>query len=123
MAPDPDRQRRLLRARQHRQRVLAGPRDDVECDAAAIARRDRFVEQQTRALRRDLRIDRHREHDCAITIVDDERRGDGFTGRIVEPREADAAELAELERDFFEQRTGFVIGERRLLVALGPLEA
>ena len=54
--------------------------------------------------RPDLRIDRHREHDRAIAVVDDERGRAGLALRVVEPREPDAALLAELERDLLEQR-------------------
>ena len=97
--------------------------------SSAMQPRDRAgerlgVEQALRrAARRDLRIDRHREHDRAIAVVDDERGGDRLAGRVVEAREPHAAVLAELERDVLEQRRRFVVGERRRLVALGPLEA
>ena len=82
----------LLRGRQRRQRVVDRAGHDVERDAAARARGDRLgVEQARRRARLDLRIDRHREHDRAIAVVDDERRGDRLAGRVVEAREPHAA--------------------------------
>jgi hypothetical protein len=70
----------------------------------------------------ERRIDCHREHDRAIAIVDDERRGAGLALGIVEPREPHAALLAELDRDLLEQPDGLGICERRMLVAFAPLE-
>jgi hypothetical protein len=70
-----------------------------------------------------LRIDGHREHDRAITIIDDEGGCTRFAGGVIEVRETHATLLAELERDFFEELRSFCVGERRGLVALRPLEA
>jgi hypothetical protein len=69
-----------------------------------------------------LRVDGQREHDRAIRVVDDERRGDRLAGRVVDPREPHAALLADGRRDLLEQAHRLRIGERRRLVALGPLE-
>ena len=79
--------------------------------------------EQPRGRARDLWIDGHREHDGAIAIVDDERGRDGLALRVVEAREPRPALLAEPERDLLEQRHRLGIGERRGLVAIGPLEA
>ena len=115
-----------LRRRQRRHRsTRPAPIDDVERDAAARARRERLGVEQARPTR--LRPT------CGSTAIASttarspssttSAAAHGLARGIVEPREPDAALLAELERDLLEQRGGFGIGERRGLVALGPLEA
>ena len=102
--------------------LLEGADHDIERDAAARASREGFGVEQPAGALAGLWIDRHREHDGAIAIVDDKRRRDRFTCGIVEPCEAHLALLAELERGLFEQRGGFVVGERRRFIALRPLQ-